>query len=72
MTDEVPWTNRRDQPQYSNDVVPMCFFQLQTIDDEDDPQETEHKTLKSKKPFSYESQFESNDFDDNNDMHTKL
>jgi hypothetical protein len=33
MISKIPWMKREDQPQFSNDVLPMCFFQLLSIDE---------------------------------------
>jgi len=63
LTDKIPWLDRREQPRYSNDVVPMCFFQLQTIDDEDDERTTKNpeQKLKNNQCVTCEGKFE-NDY----------
>jgi len=36
MASDIPWMKKQDQPEYSNDIMPICFFQLQTIDDDNE------------------------------------
>ncbi|HHW02751.1 MAG TPA: hypothetical protein GXX35_08080 [Thermoanaerobacterales bacterium] len=36
--DNIPWMKKEEQPEYSNDIFPMCFFQLQSLDDDIKPQ----------------------------------
>jgi len=53
MRDKIPWLDRHEQPQCSNDVVPVCFFQLQTIDDEDDEQSVKNESAQKLKSNQY-------------------
>jgi len=36
MASDIPWIKKEEQPEHSNDIMPMCFFQLQTIDDDNE------------------------------------
>lgn len=37
MTSNTPWIHdKKEQPEFSNDIFPMCFFQLQTLDEQND------------------------------------
>lgn len=36
MVSNIPWMKKEEQPEYSNDILPSCFFKLQTIDDDNE------------------------------------
>ncbi len=36
MSYEIPWMNKKEQPESTADILPLCFFQLISIDEEDE------------------------------------
>jgi hypothetical protein len=46
MSHEIPWMNKKGQPESPVDILPVCFFQLISLNEED---EGEYEKRKSKK-----------------------
>jgi hypothetical protein len=39
----IPWMNQKEQPKSAVDILPLCFFQLISIDEEDGHEEIKIK-----------------------------
>ncbi|MGI6485264.1 MAG: hypothetical protein ACOX15_02780 [Tepidanaerobacteraceae bacterium] len=41
---KIPWMNNKEQPDSSADLLPICFFQLISIDEEDENENQKTET----------------------------